>query len=130
MPKIGQRKTQQREQILDIITQAEGPLSVDEILKGSNDAGIQVGIATIYRTVKLLLENKMICQVILPDGQSRYETVKSADHHHHHLHCNSCDRVIDIHKCCEHLRETEVEGHLIQRHEITLFGICQDCRKK
>ena len=126
--KIGQRKTQQRQIILDIIDSAAGPLSVNEILSKTEEHGINIGIATVYRTVKLLLENDMICQVILPDGQSRYEAASTAKHHHHHLHCNSCDKVIDIHQCCEHLHESEVEGHLIQRHEITLFGVCKDCR--
>jgi Fur family transcriptional regulator, ferric uptake regulator len=126
--KIGQRNTQQRQIILDIIDAAPGPVSVNEILSKAENNDHLIGIATIYRTVKLLIENKMICQVILPDGQSRYETTGTAKHHHHHLHCSSCDKVIDIHQCCEHLHESEVEGHLIQRHEITLFGVCKDCR--
>ena len=128
MPKIGQRNTQQRQAILDIIEEAPGPITVNEILTIACKKGLQIGIATIYRTVKLLLESKVISQVMLPDGQSRYETSCQADHHHHHLHCNKCGKVVDVHKCCEHLHESEVEGHIVERHEITLFGICKDCR--
>lgn len=129
MPKkIGQRNTQQRQAILDIIEEAPGPITVNEVLTKADEKGLQIGIATIYRTVKLLLENNVISQVMLPDGQSRYETSCQADHHHHHLHCNKCGKVVDVHKCCEHLHESEVEGHLVVRHEITLFGVCKDCR--
>ena len=83
--KIGQRKTQQRQAILEIIEEAPGPITVNEILEKADNKGLQIGIATIYRTVKLLLENNVISQVMLPDGQSRYETSCQADHHHHHL---------------------------------------------
>ena len=123
---IGQRKTQQREIIFEIISDAHGPVTVNEILDEAVNRGIQVGIATVYRTVKLLLSSKKIRAVTLPDGQSRYESAELK--HHHHFHCTECDKVIDIHQCCMHLHDDEVEGHLIKSHEITLFGLCKDCR--
>ena len=123
---IGQRKTQQREIIFEIISDAHGPVTVNEILEAAEAKGIQVGIATVYRTVKLLLNSEKIRAVTLPDGQSRYESAELK--HHHHFHCNKCGTVIDIHQCCMHLHEDEIEGHLIKSHEITLFGLCKDCR--
>jgi Fur family ferric uptake transcriptional regulator len=126
MSDIGQRKTLQREAIFQIIEEAPGPLSVNEILLQANDKDIQIGIATIYRTVKLLLKSHKILTVNLPDGQVRYEISKLK--HHHHFHCTKCSIVIDINQCCMHLHENEIEGHLIQSHEITLFGTCQSCR--
>ena len=126
MSEIGQRNTLQREAIFQIIEEAPGPLSVNEILLQAKDKDIQIGIATIYRTVKLLLKSNKILTVTLPDGQARYEISKLK--HHHHFHCTKCGTVIDINQCCMHLHDNEVEGHLIQSHEITLFGICQSCR--
>ncbi len=123
---IGQRKTHQREVIVDIIKSAPGPVTVNEILSKAEEQDIQIGIATIYRTVKLLLSSKLICSVTLPDGQARYEIAELK--HHHHFHCTKCHMVIDIHECCMHLHDNEVEGHLISSHEITLFGICKNCR--
>ena len=123
---IGQRKTQQREIIFDIIKDAHGPVTVNEILDEAVSRGIQVGIATVYRTVKLLLNSEKIRSVTLPDGQSRYESAELK--HHHHFHCTDCGTVIDIHQCCMHLHDDEIEGHLIKIHEITLFGLCKNCR--
>ena len=125
--KIGQRKTQQREIIFEIIKNAPGPVSVNEILEAANKNGQSTGIATIYRTVKLLLNSELIRSVTLPDGQSRYENAKLE--HHHHFHCNACGTVIDIDKCCMHLHGDEIGGNLIESHEITFFGICKKCRK-
>lgn len=124
--KIGQRRTHQREILGDIIKQSNGPLSVNEIHSKAELEGHKIGIATVYRTIKLLLESNIIQPVTLPDGQARYE----ASHlgHHHHFHCSACGTVIDIDKCCMHLHDNEVEGHLIENHEITLFGICKNCR--
>ena len=124
--KIGQRRTQQREILVDIIKDAVGPLSVNEIHLKAEEAGHTIGIATVYRTIKLLLETDIIQAVTLPDGQARYEIAELG--HHHHFHCSKCGIVIDIDNCCMHLHENEVEGHLIESHEITLFGICKSCR--
>lgn len=124
--KIGQRRTQQREILVEIIKRAVGPLSVNEIHKHAEEDGHAIGIATVYRTIKLLLDSNIIRAVTLPDGQARYEIAELG--HHHHFHCSKCSTVIDIDKCCMHLHENEVEGHLIESHEITLFGICKNCR--
>jgi Fur family transcriptional regulator, ferric uptake regulator len=124
MPKIGQRKTQQREIIIEIIAQSPGPVTVNDILRIADEQKQGMGIATIYRTIKLLLESEIICEVNLPDGQSRYEKTKKA--HHHHFHCNKCGNVIDINECCGHFHKI-VDGHHVESHEITLFGICKNC---
>ena len=126
MSKIGQRKTQQREVIYQIIKDSPGPVTVNDILDKSEAYDIKFGIATVYRTVKLLLNSEKISTVTLPDGQVRYEI--SELKHHHHFHCTECGVVIDIHQCCMHLHDDEIEGHLIQNHEITLFGLCKSCR--
>ena len=126
MSKIGQRKTPQREVIYNIIQTSSGPVTVQEVLTKTVELNVQIGIATIYRTIKLLLSSDKISIVTLPDGQARYEI--SELKHHHHFHCTVCGKVSDINQCCMHLHENEVEGHLIQHHEITLFGICKSCR--
>ena len=124
--KIGQRRTQQRQIIIDIIDESIGPLAVNEICNLATEKGHNIGIATVYRAIKLLLEANAIQPVTLPDGQQRYEVAELE--HHHHFHCSQCNKVMDIKKCCMHLHENEVEGHLIKSHEITLFGLCKDCR--
>ena len=124
--KIGQRRTHQREFIVETINKAEGPLTVNEIQQAAQKDGHHIGIATIYRTIKLLLEKEVILLITLPDGQARYETAQRE--HHHHFQCKVCNKVIDVDKCCMHLHEKEVEGHLVDRHEITLIGTCKDCR--
>ena len=125
MKKSGSRNTPQREIIYKIILSAPGPLTVYDILEIANNDQQKIGIATVYRTIKLFLEEKKIIDVTLPDGQVRYETPPKE--HRHHFHCKVCDMVIDIHHCCLHLHKDEVEGHKVDSHEITLIGTCKKC---
>ena len=126
---IGQRKTQQREAILQVIAEAPGPLSVPEIHERSTEKLESVGIATVYRTLKLLQESEQIQIVILPSGESRFE---SAQHgHHEHFQCRTCTRVFDVHTCSlpKTRGATLPGGFVIEDHEITFYGTCPDCVK-
>lgn len=124
--KIGQRRTEQRENIYDIIKSAPGPLSVYDIFRIANEKKQTTSLATIYRTVKLLLENDKLSVINLSDGHPRY-SIPSLEHHHH-FHCKQCGIVIEIEHCCMHLHKNEVDGHIVDTHEITLVGTCKNCR--
>ena len=129
--KVGQRKTKQREIILALINQAPGPISVNEIAEQLSDKNITIGIATIYRTINLLEENKLIHCIRLQDAVQRYE--KAGVPHHHHFHCEICDTVYDIEGCYLHFHDKDQkipEGHKITSHEITFRGMCKNCQSQ
>ena len=50
--------------------------------------------------------------------------------HHHHLVCTECGAVVamDCPLGAEALASAEHAGHLVTRHEITLYGLCAACR--
>ena len=124
---LGQRKTKQRQLILSIIQQAQGPLSVNEIAAKLEESEHNIGIATIYRTVNLLLDNELLQCVRLQDAVQRYEPANIP--HHHHFSCRVCDKVYDIKGCFLHLHEPQLnEGHAIESHEITFTGVCATCQ--
>ena len=122
---LGQRHTRQRKVILEVIAGSEGPLSVQQILKRSQKKGGAVGIATVYRTVNLLLEGKQIQSVILPSGETRYESAGLG--HHDHFQCRKCRNVFDLSVCPLHLARGTIipGGFVVEDHEMTLFGLCQ-----
>ena len=124
---IGQRQTRQRDAILQVITEAPGPLSVPEIHEKAIEKLDTLGIATVYRTLKLLQESEQIQPVILPSGESRFE---SAQHgHHEHFQCRACERVFDVHLCSlpKTRGVTLPGGFVIEDHELTYYGTCPDC---
>ncbi|MCM8530894.1 MAG: transcriptional repressor [Lentisphaeraceae bacterium] len=124
--KIGQRKTEQREVIYDIISSAPGPLAVTDILRIANTNKQKTALSTIYRTIKLLLKYEKITIINLPDGQPRY-AIPSCEHRHY-FYCKNCCVVLEVDHCCIHLHRDEIEGHVVESHEITISGICKDCR--
>ena len=124
---IGQRQTRQRDAILQVIVEAPGPLSVPEIHEKARAKLNTLGVATVYRTLKLLQEGAQIQPVILPSGESRFE---SAQHgHHEHFQCRTCERVFDVHTCSlpKTRGATLPGGFVIEDHELTFYGTCPDC---
>jgi len=123
---VGERNTAQRAAITQAIRGAAGPLTVDEIHERARRQQPNLGIATVYRTVKLLLEADEIQTVVLPDGQTRYEAADLA--HHHHFRCRVCGRVYDLEGCPVELADHALpEGFEVEDHELTLIGTCARC---
>lgn len=121
-----QRNTRQREILRRLIAAAPGPLSVQELLAQAQSELPALGIATVYRTLKLLEEAKDIRSVVLPGGDTRWE---SADRgHHHHFQCRACSKVVDFLGCPLHVHaDTLPAGFLVETHEVTLIGLCPEC---
>lgn len=129
-PSVGQRQTRQRDAILRVIAEADGPLSVPEIHDLARRDHAAIGLATIYRTLKLLQEGGQIQSVILPSGESRFEAAHQG--HHEHFQCRDCQHVFDLHVCPLQLPRNTVlgGGFVVEDHELTLYGLCPDCAPK
>jgi len=121
------RKTEQRDAIRDVIEHAERPLNAQEILARAQVAVPRMGIATVYRNLKAMVEDGSLATVELPHEASRSE--RSDLGHHHHSPCTSCPRVFDIDGCAGHVDELAPEGFAVEHHEIMLYGRCPECSK-
>lgn len=121
-----ERATRQRAAIRAVIDRARGPLSPQEVLAASQAEVAGLGLATVYRNLKLLADAGEIQAVTLPGESPRYESAHQA--HHHHFHCDGCQRVFDVHECPGNLAGLAPAGFRVERHELTLYGYCRDCR--
>ncbi|MBB4843701.1 Fur family ferric uptake transcriptional regulator [Paucibacter oligotrophus] len=121
-----ERSTRQRTAIYDAIAAAGRPLSALEVLEAARVDVEGLGIATVYRNLKLLLEDGSVTLVQLPSDGPRYELTGHA--HHHHFQCTCCQRVFDVHQCPGDLAKLAPPGFSVERHEITLYGHCEDCQ--
>jgi Fur family ferric uptake transcriptional regulator len=120
------RDTRQRDAIKDVIEAARGPLSPLEVLERARDAVPAIGIATVYRNLKLLVAEDVVKLVSLPGEAARYELGESA--HHHHFQCTTCRRVYDVPGCPGNLRKLAPRGFTVEYHDLTLYGRCAECR--
>lgn len=119
------RKTKQRDAIQEVFEQTDRPLSPDEVRGLAAKAIPGIGIATVYRNIKGLLESGVLRTVEIPGGSARYELAGMA--HHHHFQCNDCDKVFDIPGCPGNLDNLTPPGFEVSSHNITLYGKCPDC---
>ena len=119
------RKTSQRAAIEQVFCQLDRPLGIEEILETRRMAVESLNQATVYRNVKLLLENGWLKQVCHPSLGTLYE--RTGKGHHHHFHCRVCNRVYDLPGCALNEREAAPSGFLVEDHECFLFGVCPAC---
>src|ERR1700730_2587990 len=90
--------TPQREATLQVLLENhEQHLSAEDIFMLVKQKAPDIGLATVYRTLELLYELRIIEKLSFGDGVARYE-FRSDDHphHHHHLICLNCGRVSEI----------------------------------
>lgn len=120
------RKTRQRQAIRKAFEDADRPLGPHEVLKEAQESAPALGIATVYRNVKAMVEDGSLRAVDLPGAPSRYEI--AGKDHHHHFHCRGCDRVFEVEDCPEQIADLTPRGFLLESHEIILFGLCGGCR--
>ena len=127
MSEIKQEKSSVKRQcVFETLKDAPGPMTVYDILQKVNNDKQTAGLATIYRAIKRFLKSGDIKVVKLPDGQTRY-TIPTLKHLHYFL-CRICKIALYVDHCCIHLKQDELNGHLVKDHEIAMVGVCKECR--
>ena len=89
-----------------------------------------IGAATVYRTMKILTDAGLASARHFEGGQTRYEAALDR-HHHDHLICTSCHRIIEFeNERIEELQDMVARHHGFQvtRHKLELYGLCKDCQ--
>lgn len=122
--------TSQRSKIIDHLLQAERHLSQEDIYHALRGEGI--GKVTVFRTLKLLEECRLIERVTDSKGRPRYE-VEMDRPHHDHLVCLNCGMIIEIQwPEVERIQEkvSRKIGFTISYHRHELFGYCKECSLK
>jgi Fur family ferric uptake transcriptional regulator len=88
-----------------------------------------VGRATVFRTLKLLADEGIVCRVMLEDGHLHYRVSRNA--HHHHLVCTQCGAIEDFTTCdvSDIIGElSKRTGYQIESHWLELYGRCRACK--
>jgi Fur family ferric uptake transcriptional regulator len=126
MPNKDQRNTRQRSAIRRAFEDADRPLSPQQVLEAAQTERPGLGIATVYRNIKSLLEDGWLAPVDLPGAPTVYE--RSGKAHHHHFHCEACSRVFELAGCIPQINRLAGRRFSVRRHELVLYGTCADCR--
>ena len=124
------KQTKQRDKIIGVFLKANSHLSAEELAFGLKEHGLSVGLATVYRTLSLLVEAGLAEQKKFDEGRILYE-VATPGEHHDHLICQKCSKIVEFENDdIEDLQEKVAKKHgfVLKSHRLELFGICSDCR--
>ncbi|MGE3960256.1 MAG: Fur family transcriptional regulator [Dehalococcoidia bacterium] len=122
----GYRLTAPRRNLLEVMGSLGDHFSAESVVS----AAPEVGRATVFRTLRLLQDIGVVCQVVLDDGALAYRL--APEEHHHHVLCVDCGAVEDFSSPALEsvLREVEEEtGFTIEAHRLELYGRCPTCRR-
>jgi Fur family ferric uptake transcriptional regulator len=120
----GLRITAPRQKIVDYIHGAAEGFTAEQMADDLSN----VSRATVFRTLKILLEANVICRLSMPGGNPRY-SLSRVDHHHHTV-CISCGRVGEFRaSTIERLLkgiESDIPGAIVG-HNIEFYIKCDVC---
>lgn len=100
--------------------------SVEDLYERVRKSDDSVGYATVYRTMKLLVECGLASTRNLGDNHTRYEPHIEGEHHDH-LVCLDCGAVIEFEDDAIERRQEEVAqsyGFNLGNHRMVLYGRC------
>lgn len=130
MERKGLRSTAQRRLVSEVFFRTGGHLSIDDMLSLVRKQDPKVGYATVYRTLKLLVECGLANERQFDDTVTRFE-VAHHDSHHDHLICLECKRIVEF-------EDDEIEalqvalakryGFTLVSHKHELYGHCERCQ--
>ena len=127
----GQRYTDQRRRLIEILARAGSPVALPDILRGRRG----LAQSSVYRNLADLEQAGVVRRVMVDDEHGRYELTEDLTEHHHHLICSNCGRVQDLPMPAtfEHTMDRTLDGLARQAgfaevsHRLDLIGVCRDC---
>ncbi|GAC1398981.1 MAG: transcriptional repressor [Vulcanimicrobiaceae bacterium] len=120
-----ERNTRQKTAIRSAFESEGRPLSTTEAFEAAQSQIAGLGIATVYRSIKALLDDGWLTPIDVPGRGVLYEL--AGKEHHHHFSCTSCRRVFELVGCASDVHVTLPRGFKSTGHDVTIFGRCAAC---
>lgn len=124
----GFRITPQREMIIETLAHSESHLSAEEIYQQLQPRSKTINLATVYRTLDLLVEQGYATRLFGGEGKFLYATRQHS--RHLHLICRKCGRTFPadyegLQPFIDHLKQ--VYGFQVEVEHLTFTGVCPNC---
>ena len=123
--------TSERENIVRTVMQTDEHFEAEQLLFLMRQRDQRVGKATVYRTLKLLVECGIVKEVHFSNKQVHYEHTYGQDPHDHMV-CRRCGRIIEFDaREVSRLRTVIAAEHRFHAlsHRFQILGLCEKCTR-
>lgn len=121
------RRSKQRDAILGLLCSTDTHPTAEWLYVELKKEFPGIGIATVYRNLKLFQMQGLIQKIDVGDGLDHYDADMSP---HYHFCCTCCGRIIDLDMPKLEINSVLPCGLVAQRHQLTFFGVCGACQKE
>ena len=128
LDRAGYRLTEPRLSLAALIADQDGHFTAAELVTAARARRLDVGRATIFRTLEVLEAIGAVERLDLPSGEHAYVGCEPA--HHHHVICSRCGGTTEIDDAGLRSVVREVArqtGYRVDEHRLELFGVCPAC---
>ena len=125
----GHRPTPQRLMIMSAVRHSDDHITAAEALERVKESYSYMDLSTVYRTLDMLKQMRLVSETDMGSGTYAYEWLKQD--RHHHLICNGCERIELLDDEFLEALGSEIMdsyGFEADMNHIALFGLCHECR--
>lgn len=122
LDEAGLKHTRRSVEIIDVLTEAEKPMSAEEIYDKTDD----ISLSTVYRALERFERAGVVKHEIFDGSERLWEL--AANRHRHYAICLSCKQMQYIDSCP--VADTKVKNFTVTGHRLELYGYCDECMKK
>lgn len=135
LQETGLKSTRQRDVIVEKFFALDKHISADELLDEVRREQSTIGYATVYRTLKLLVEQDFAVPKNFGDGTTRFDPIHEQEPDHDHLICVDCRRIIEFsdESLLSQIERAAADlGFSLRRKKIEIYAECHtaDCPHK
>ena len=124
---VGLVPTIQRLAVLGCLSRSKRHPTADQVLMAIRKRFPSISRATVYNTLDVLTEAKMILRLNVDPTAARYDADLCP---HAHFRCRVCQKVYDIEMKDARTVDVSTDGHLVEAVRTYAYGVCASCRRK
>lgn len=127
------KSSKRRDLIFEYILGIQGHFTIDTIYQEMIKIDPGIGIATIYRTVRLFVDCGILVEQAFGEKKGWFEIIDLMNEHHDHMICKLCGKIIEFQsKAIEKGKQQIADEHrfIIHSHKLEIYGLCSSCQKQ
>ncbi|MDR0574890.1 MAG: transcriptional repressor [Tannerella sp.] len=123
------RNTAERDAIFTAVCQTKDPFTIETIRQQLENTNFHVSRASVYNTIELLLDAKIVVRHQFTSAIVQYE-LKDIAEQHNHVICTHCGTVSKIKndKLSVFLADYKIPKFTPEYYSLYFYGVCSKCK--